>query len=154
MLLEKTRYSSIIAKLTDDDFKKLADATESAESARPFATGDIYALLFVYRAIIGRIIFGLMDGAKKGKLMPWPLDPVVHQHLKVGLSEEEFSQFEKRKFAHYSWVLSVLQSKFLEAAHRLVIGEESAKAALKQSRKAIDEVNEAEARQTREKEGV
>jgi hypothetical protein len=48
MLLEKTRYRSIIAKLTDDDFKKLADATESAEQrarSRPATSTRFYSYI-------------------------------------------------------------------------------------------------------------
>lgn len=94
--LLSSRTGNLIQQLSDGDVMKLVDGTKGAELARPFAKDQLYAILFVYRAIVGRIIVLLMEGQKKGSVPFWPRDPVIKQHLQVLLSPQELQQFEKR----------------------------------------------------------
>ncbi|MGD0074729.1 MAG: hypothetical protein ABSD31_10365 [Candidatus Binataceae bacterium] len=139
-LLSKPRWRVLVDALSDNDFQKLADMTEAAESVRPFAKEQLYAILFTYRAIVGRMILSLTEGKKKGSILPWPRDPVVHLHMKVVFSDEEISAFRALRVAHYSWIRRMLEAKFLLEAQTIALGQESAETALQQSRKLRERV--------------
>lgn len=123
---------------------KLVDGTREAELVRPFAKDQLYAILYVYSAILGRIIVLLKDSKKKGSVPFWPRDPVIKQHLQVLLSPQELQQFEKRQLGQYMWIRGVLEAKFLSTAQVVVMGQESADSALQESNKVRDRLRELE----------
>ena len=143
-LLTEDRWRQLVDQLTDDQFKKISDATQAAESARPFAMEQLYAILFVYRGIVGRIIILMMNGRKSGVMPFWPRDTGVQQHLRVVLSDEELSEFQNGNIAHYTWVRLKLEAKFLLAAQTLVLGQETADKAVRESAKILEELRQLE----------
>lgn len=139
-LLSRPRWRILVDQLSDADFKKIADATEAAEAVRPFAKEKLYAILFTYRAIVGRIILSLIEGKEKESIVPWFRDPVVLQHMKVVFTDEEISAFQAPRIAHYSWIRRMLEAKFLLEAQTIALGQESAETALEQSGKLRERV--------------
>jgi len=125
-ILENPQMESVIRDLSDKQSLALVRAGGLAEPNRPFAHPELYAIFYVYRAILGRIIWITKNGYEKGSIPYWPKDSVVQQYLNVVLSEEEVISVKDRLVGPYVQVRGLLEAKFLALAQKIVLGQESA----------------------------
>ena len=119
-LVEVLQYVSL-HEMTEE-MKSLSDV----EVCRLYIGETLYLLFFIYRAITGRLVFLFEQGRKNGELLPWYRDSGVRQLLTSVVTQEELRAFDNLRVGQLVWVQSLLESKILQHANRIVSGEESA----------------------------
>jgi hypothetical protein len=101
-------------------------ALSEVEVCRLYVGETLYLWFFIYRAITGRLVFLFEQGREKGEVRPWYQDSGVRQLLTSVVTQKELQEFDGKKFGQLTWIQSLLESKILQHANRIVSGEESA----------------------------
>ena len=134
-ILKNPRMEPLMRSLSDEQVIALSQAGSAAESNRPFAHPQLYAIFYVYRAILARITLITKNGCDKGSIPYWPKDSLVQQYLKVIFSKEELSRINDRPVGPFAQFRGLLESKFFDLAQRIVLGQESSEQILRETSK-------------------
>jgi len=138
-ILTKARVESVVRDLSDNCDKQLLALSQTGsrhlESSRPFVDPRLYALFYVHRAILGRIILVTKEGYAKGSIPYWPRDSLVKHYLEVVLSTEQLAAFKTVLVGPYAMLRGILEENFLALAQRIALGQESTEQILKESTK-------------------
>lgn len=116
------------------------------EKARPFIGENLWIVLFVYQAFLGRLTYLIEDGLKKGKVNYWKEDKnFIDQILGAVIKPDELQQLFKNDITSFHNVLNFLEFKALNDISEQISGkrmtEETVKQALelsKMGRNTID----------------
>ena len=118
--------------------------TPDIEQSRPFLGDKLFAMVFVYRAIRGRICFLLDRDVQKGHVTPWFQDDGVKRLLQEVLSSEELEDFERLSKLRIRWVNNLLEQKILEDLRKVIDGTQSVDEGLEQARRILEAVRAVE----------
>lgn len=100
----------------------------------------LYALFDAYRTVIGRAGIVLMQSYQKGQVEVWYRDSSILNVLGKVFSSDEMNQFSNLSIGRVTWVRQHIERKFLEAANRVISGQDSAQDAVLQARSVEDAI--------------
>lgn len=96
----------------EDFFNSQHELFTQAEQKRPFLGENMWMHFYVYQAFIGRTIFLLYDGLKKGKVKHWKDDePIIRDILRAVISDDELKKLIMNDFIAFNNILSFLESQ-------------------------------------------
>ena len=148
-ILDPDEYQSFV---TDSRFR-LSIPTEKdlvsllsqrIEQERPFLGEELYALFFVYRAIIGRICFLLERDVAKGYVKSWFQDDGIRQLLRLVLASEQVKEFEELTFVHVNWMTNAIEGRILSELRSVIVGTQSVDDGLEQASRILEAVQAVE----------
>ncbi len=128
----------LAAVLSDVSLDRLVEEIKllgDVEECGLYVGETLYLLFFVYRAVVGRLVFLFEQGREKGELLPWYGDSGVQQHLRCVATQKELADFDGLKCGQFAWVQSLLETKILQHANRIISGHESADFGLEQAQR-------------------
>ena len=134
LLTEKVIHEKVLVK------------TPEITSARLLAGPYLYSLFFAYRAIVGRVCWLILDGARKGRAIPWYRERAIHELFRSVFSEEEMKTFASLQDMWMQWVRETVEKKFQEAATLVIRGEELARELVQKARTIESAVEEMQAK--------
>jgi hypothetical protein len=111
---------------------RLARASEGLDEIRLFVGDRIYTLVFVYRALHGRIELLIQESLEKGHFDPWWKDSFVYQVLPLVLSQTKIEELQNSRF-RFDRLRSLLETKLLQECQPILSGEAAAHFSLKQA---------------------
>jgi hypothetical protein len=103
---------------------------KSVAQCRPFLGERLWTHFWVYRAIMGRLCFKVIEGHDRGTIYPWDIDLDGKQdsHLLalVGslLSEEEMASLAELQVGVPGRLLSILEQRILGETERIISGRQ------------------------------
>ena len=112
--------------------ERLMRASEGLDEIRLFVGDRIYALVFVYRALHGRIEFLMQESLHEGHFDPWWEDSFVYQVLPLVLSQAEIGELQNGQL-RFDRLRSMLETKLLQECQPILSGEAAAHFSLKQA---------------------
>lgn len=116
LFVTDSRSRSSVLRLEDRQMV----ATHDIEQARPFLGEKLYALVFIYRAIVGRICFLLERDVQKGHITLWFQDDGIKRLLREVLTPDEMKQFEGLTKLRVKWTRNLLEEKILHDLRRVI----------------------------------
>ncbi len=146
----KEHYAEMIKGLTSADpnsslsrenlgkyFDQINKLGQSADEVRPFSGETLYSLVFTYRAVVGGIALSLVPELQENGVKPWYDDPHIRDVLKRVFDESDMAEFDAFSVNRYSWLRLKIESKFLEAASKIVSGRQAADQGFEQAEELI-----------------
>jgi hypothetical protein len=103
------------------------------EKIRLFVGDRIYALIFIYRAIHGRLELLMQQSLEKGHLDAWWKDSENHRLLLLVLSQNEIEELQHDEFGRFDRLQLILETKLLQECQPILSGEAAAHFSLKQA---------------------
>ncbi len=143
LFVTDNRVRSSVLKIEDSQVL----ANPSIEQVRPFLGEKLFALLFMYRAIVGRICFLLERDVQRGHVTPWFEDDGIHQLLREVLTKEEMKRFEELTDHRVRWMRNLLEGKILDDLRRVTGGTQSVDDGLEQASRILHAVQSTDSRQ-------
>lgn len=127
-----------LAKLIDDisieTINNFINSTSGkTEDIRPFIGELLYSYFFTYRAFVGSIMYGFLDGKEKGETTPWYKVERTLNMLNQALGEEVVSNLIKNNSSNFSNIQSEFEKRIIEHSAKIISGEESATFGLEQA---------------------
>jgi hypothetical protein len=108
--------------------------TEIAGRSRLLAGESLYALFAGYRSIVGRGAIVMMHGRDTGKMFPWYREETFLRLFALVFPPDEVEEFSRITVLRMEWIRQRVESKFIEAANRVISGETPAIDAIQQAR--------------------
>jgi len=145
--------------LKNDDFKILIPSNNTyvteilrdisnIELNRPFIEERLWILFYIYRAVIARLSYRVIEGKLKGVLPKWDRDEngnidLTISLLKEVLKEEEIEYIQDKSLGGPQTALEIIEFKILEEMHRSITGISAAKRSLEDSKRYLKIINDA-----------
>lgn len=107
------------------------------EETRPYIGERLWSLFVAYQAVTLRVLFLIHLAQTQHTKVAWFDDPGVRQLLAVALSQEELAEFDSARFGKISLLRRLMDSKIIQAATRVVSGEEFGAEAMRQAREIL-----------------
>ena len=120
----------------------------SVEQARPYVGEKLYALVYSYRAIVGRICYLLGRDIQNGHVHPWFKDGGIRRLLSEVLTQEELKQFETLKSSRVKWTRNLFETRILHDLRRVIAGTHSVDEGLEQAHRIMEAVQVLESQAT------
>ena len=127
-ILRPSEYQDIITRsdlrsqlLSEEDASKIG-AIE-IERTRPFVSDELFRLVFLYRAMRGRMCIVLAWGVRDGRINPWFEDDGLKFHLGNLLSAQEMEEFEASNPPRVQWVTDLVEQKILAEIRRMIVSD-------------------------------
>ena len=136
-IFTREKYAGSLEELTLEGIgTALYGASRDVESSRPFVGDYLWSLFFAYRAIMGRfwvlLVFGREDASN---IVHWSMDSGVRQLLEAVLTSSELDEIYKARLGGVESTRKTIEAKILNAANRIISGEEASKLGLDQAKK-------------------
>ena len=119
-------------------------STPDIEQARLFLGEKLYAMVFSYRAIVGRICFLLKKEVQDGRVSPWFENDGTKRLLREVLASEEVEQFEGLTGGRIGWMRKLLEAKILDDLRRVIAGTQLVDEGLEQAQRILEVVQTVE----------
>ena len=117
--------------------------TKEIQKLRPFLSQKLSLLLYVYGAVIGRLVYYLKENYSKGKAKPWREDNGTNQLLNAVLNTKEMEfLYNKDNVQSLQQTLDLMEVKILDEMNKMLSGHMLADDAIALTRK-WSEVNKA-----------
>jgi len=117
--------------------------TKEIQKLRPFLSQKLSLLLYVYGAVIGRLVYYLKESYSKGKAKPWREDNGTNQLLNAVLNTKEMEfLYDKDNVQSLQQTLDLMEVKILDEMNKMLSGHMLADDAIALTRK-WSEVNKA-----------
>lgn len=111
----------------DPAIARIIDAGQRIDQIRPLVGDQIYALLYVYRAISARIEFLLKLCLQQDRFDPWWTDSGIRQHMSLVLDEAELARIDSLPVGRFGQLRSLLELKLLQEFNKIISGESAAR---------------------------
>jgi hypothetical protein len=129
-----TFRANIKSSIADPLDKRLFSASKGMDEIRLFVGDHIYAFLFVYRAIHGRIEMRMQKSLETGHLDPWWKDAENHRLLLLVLSQTELEELQQHgQYFRFNRLRLMLETKLLQEFQPIISGEAAAHFSLEQA---------------------
>lgn len=128
--------------ITDDDILKLLSGKlEGISEHRLFAGELIYSFFASYQRLIARISIVVKKGRENKNVPLWWEDRICKNVISSVCTKEEVVEFEKTKSNKISWLLDLIEQKFLYNANQVISGAISIDNAFEQSSRIMQRYN-------------
>ncbi|HEX7636576.1 MAG TPA: hypothetical protein VF427_15040 [Noviherbaspirillum sp.] len=118
------RIKGLAADLTIERISKIADEMQQGiEEVRPFIGEYLWALFFVYQAIMLRISFLAHNGQLEGRYEEWFKDGPTVRLLENVATPDEMQRFHSLQFGQIDWTRKLIEGKFLITSQKMVSGK-------------------------------
>jgi hypothetical protein len=103
-------------------------------------TGEnLYALVFAFRAVVGRVAYMLIKSKENDESIPAVFDdPHLQRLLEEVLPKEELDKWRTLRVGKLGWIRAQIQTKYLHHARQILSGSESGDSAFAESHKIIE----------------
>jgi len=133
-ILDEDRGRGILGDLVNDisikEITELSAIQNEMRKLRPFLSHKLSLQLFVYGAVLGRLVFILSDSYKKGKVKVWRKDSGLKQLLQTVLNEKEIGHIYSLNIQGFDIVVDLLETKILNEMNFIISGQKNAEDAL------------------------
>ena len=128
------------------DMTQFLTSSNDLRKVRPYVGESLYATVFSYRTILGRIVVLIQQGLKEGHIPIWYEDKQILDVLRASLATEDMDRFEGLGFGeHVIWINHLYDNQILEELRELIAGTHSVNEGLEHSLKVLEVAQEAEA---------
>ncbi len=137
------RISSYIESF---DMTEFLTRSKDLQIVRPFVGEGLYALVFSYRTILGRIVVLIQEGVKGGNIPTWYEDRQILAVLRATLTTKDMEEFEGLAFGEYArWLNRLFDNQVLEELRKLIAGSHSVNEGLEYALTVLEVAQSAEA---------
>jgi hypothetical protein len=141
--MNNPKIRPVLEDVTLEKLSALLHNTEDVDRIHPFLGEYLYSLFFGYRAFVGRTLFVVVEGTKKGALTVWFDDSGVLALLKAILSPEEMEEFGRMVIGKFGWARNKIEAKMLAHMSAIISGEASATFNLEQAQRISEAASRA-----------
>lgn len=104
----------LIINIRMEEFSsKFSPISDEVRKLRPFLSPKLSLQLFVYGAVLGRLVFILSDGYQKGNVIGWRKDDGTRQILGAVLNEKELEYIYSQNIQGFDIMTDLLETKIL-----------------------------------------
>lgn len=122
-----------ISNISMEEFSsKSSPISDEVRKLTPFLSPKLSLQLFVYGAVLGRLVFILSDGYQKGNVSGWRKDEGARQILGAVLNEKELEYIYSQNVQGFNIMTDLLETKILNEMSFMLSGQKSAEDALAQ----------------------
>ena len=137
------------------DIRQIFTSSNDLSKARPYVGESLYATVFSYRIILGRIVVLTRQGLKVGQIPIWYEDKRILDVLRASLTAEDMDRFEGLEFGqHVIWINHLYDLQILEELREIIAGTHSMEEGLDQAKKVLEVAQETEAESKKRREGT
>ena len=123
----------------------ISDSRPEVDRVELFLDGDTFMTFFIYRALLGRILFLLSTDVEKGEVRPWYNDERIQRQLSALLSDDELKMFHTLELGRIRWLREIVEGRILSSLRDSVSGKQMASAVLSDAQKIRTEIQSTEA---------
>lgn len=113
--------------------KTITGSSIKTDELRPFIGELLYSYFFTFRALLGAIMYGFLDGKEKGNIVPWQKIERNINMLVSALGKETVDKIMENKIANFQNLQDEFEKRIIEHSAKIVSGEESATFGLEQA---------------------
>lgn len=103
---------------------------------RPFIGEELYRIIFLYRAIVGRMSLILQEGIEKGNIQFWFNEDGLRKLMSEIMTQDQIKVMDGLKFGHFTFVNSIIEKEILYHIQKIISGEISMHEGFEQAQKA------------------
>ena len=145
---------SIRKYIENFDMTQFLTSSNDLRKVRPYVGESLYAIVFSYRIILGRIVVLIQQGLKAEHIPIWYEDKQILDVLRAILATEDMGQFTDLRFGeHVVWINQLYDHQVLEGLREIIAGTQSVNEGLDQAKKVLEVAQEAESESKKKREG-
>ncbi|MGZ5011166.1 MAG: hypothetical protein ACXV74_09430 [Methylobacter sp.] len=139
-----SREFKTFSDITKDDIEKMISGkVTEAQSYRLLAGDYLWSLFSAYLALSARIAFLFQSGRANQNFTPWYEDGGCISIVQSVCTASEFAELQNQQFGKIVWIRSLIESKFLSAANRILNGQASSEFALEEANRIVSAIAQA-----------
>jgi hypothetical protein len=109
------------------------DRSDRTEQSRPYVGEYAWAIFYCYEAIMIRLLVVLHIGRDDAAKVEWYKDSGTRALIAGALTRSELAEFDQLQFGRLAWLQRTLERKLLNAAQKVISGEEFGVESLEQA---------------------
>jgi hypothetical protein len=109
-----------------DSSIELSKQSVEIDLRKPFISSKMWVLKYAYMAILGRSVYLLLDGYKRGSIKLWKQDEMVLQSMQLVLTEAEIEYATNKVLGGLNHVLGLIENKMIDEISRFLSNDDFA----------------------------